>query len=74
MITGKGVCAVFTETIRRAGRLRTHTMYCRGRVKLTIRDPWRFSNDIRESSDDGSQDSVQAPVSFGMLRPEDTTD
>ena len=48
--------------------------YCRGRVKLTIRDRWRFSNDRRESSDDGSQDSVQAPVPFGMLRPEDTTD
>jgi hypothetical protein len=48
--------------------------YFRGRVKLTIRDRSRFSNDRRESSDDGSQDSSQTPAPFGMLRSEDTTD
>lgn len=48
--------------------------YCSGQVKLTMRERWGFSNDRRESSDDGSQDSSQTPVPFGMFRSEDTTD
>jgi hypothetical protein len=48
--------------------------YRRGRVKLTIRDRWKFSNDRRESPDGGSQDSRQTPVHFGMLLSEDSTD
>ena len=48
--------------------------YRRDRVKLTTRDRWRFSNDKRESSENGGQDSSQTPVPFGILRSEDGTD
>jgi hypothetical protein len=46
--------------------------YCRGRVKLTIRDLWIFSDERRESSDGGGRDSSQTPLPFGMVRSEDT--
>jgi hypothetical protein len=53
----------------------TYTLeYRRGRVKLAIRDSWRFSNGRRESSDDGGQDLGQTPVPTCMLRWEDSTD
>ena len=48
--------------------------YRRGRVKLTIRDRWKFTNDRGELSDGGSLDSDQNALLFSQLRLEDSTD